>query len=92
MRPARGLTSIMYGSGGYGARRRAVVFGKAPATSATFLPRRDDRDVALRVAVGEGGLTMNQLANETGLSVSRVSRIVAEQELRRQSEVPRPER
>ena len=28
----------------------------------------------------EGGLTMTNLARETGLSVSRVSRIIAEQE------------
>jgi putative transposase len=53
---------------------------KLPATWASYLQRHGERDAALRAAVREGGMTMTELARETGLSVSRVSRVVAEQD------------
>jgi hypothetical protein len=39
-----------------------------------------DRDVALLRAYREGGLTMTRLAQDSGLSVTHVSRLIAKQE------------
>jgi putative transposase len=51
---------------------------QAPANWAHFLRTADhDRDTALHAAYTQGGLTMSHLATQTGLSVSRVSRIIA---------------
>ncbi len=52
----------------------------APAGLAPFLRRHGNRNQALYAGYKEGGLTMTQLARECGLSVSRVSRVVASME------------
>jgi hypothetical protein len=49
-----------------------------PASWAEFLSNAGNhRDTALYAAYTQGGLTMSHLAAQTGLSVSRVSRIIA---------------
>lgn len=51
---------------------------QVPASWAQFLSNAgQDRDAALHAAYTQGGLTMSHLATQTGLSVSRVSRIIA---------------
>jgi DNA-binding MarR family transcriptional regulator len=40
-----------------------------------------DRNLALAAAYRQGGLTMTHLASQTGLSVSRVSRLIAAAEI-----------
>jgi putative transposase len=49
----------------------------APAGLAAFMARHEGRDDALHAAYRQGGMTMTQLARDSGLSVSRVSRIIA---------------
>jgi hypothetical protein len=53
---------------------------KAPCSLAAFKTLHGDRDRALHAAYTQGGMTMTSLATESGLSVSRVSRIVAQVE------------
>ena len=49
----------------------------AEKTLADWLAQDSDRDQALHRAYTEGGLTMSAMARELGLSVSRVSRLIA---------------
>jgi DNA-binding MarR family transcriptional regulator len=44
---------------------------------ADFLGANSGRDEALYVAYKQGGLTMSQIALQSGLSLSRISRIVS---------------
>ena len=48
-----------------------------PTTVAAYLRRHGNRDAAMHAAYKDGGLTMTQIAAECGLSISRVSRVVA---------------
>ncbi len=57
-------------------RQRAV-----PLNLQQLMRQGASREQALHTAYREGGLTMTQLARELGLSVSRVSRLIAAQEL-----------
>ena len=50
---------------------------KVRKTVAAFLALHADRDLAMSAAYRDGGLTMTQIAAECGLSVSRVSRVIA---------------
>jgi len=50
---------------------------KRPGTLQDCLKRNDDRAQALRLAYRECGITMSAMAQELGLSVSRVSRLIA---------------
>jgi hypothetical protein len=50
---------------------------RKPAALAHFLGASTGRDEALCAAYTEGGLTMSQIALQSGLSVSRISRIVS---------------
>jgi putative transposase len=45
-------------------------------------PADAERGAALRAAYVQGGLTMTEIARRTGLSVSRVSRLIAREELK----------
>jgi putative transposase len=56
---------------------------KLPITLAAFVEAHQDRDAALHAAYKTAGLTMTQIAAERGLSVSRVSRVIAAVELTR---------
>jgi REP element-mobilizing transposase RayT len=47
-----------------------------PRDLASFVAQTGDRDRALHTAYRDGGMTMTQLARESGLSVSRVSRLI----------------
>lgn len=61
-----------------GRRSRPVVNTKAaPGQWADWLARSDSREQALYQAHTEGGMSMSVLAQTLGLSVSRVSRLVA---------------
>ena len=65
-----------------GTRRRASaevprVQRKRPGTLQDYLNRNADRAQALRLAYRECGITMSAMARELGLSVSRVSRLIA---------------
>jgi REP element-mobilizing transposase RayT len=51
-----------------------------PATLAQLMAQSTSRENALHAAYTQHGWTMTQLANELGLSVSRVSRIIAARE------------
>jgi hypothetical protein len=51
-----------------------------PRELSDFLSLTGDRDSALYAAYREGGMTMTQLARESALSVSRVSRLIAKLE------------
>lgn len=53
---------------------------RSPATLQECLKRTSDRASALRMAYRDHGSTMTALAREVGLSVSRVSRLIAEAE------------
>lgn len=63
------------------ARKRSKEVPRAqrtlPTTLAAFLRAHQDRDLALHAAYKRGGMTMTQLAAESGLSISRVSRVIA---------------
>jgi putative transposase len=51
-----------------------------PRDLAAWLALHDSRDQALWMAVRHGGITMTAIASELGLSVSRVSRLIARAE------------
>jgi hypothetical protein len=55
---------------------------RRPASLASMLAERDDRDEAIVHAYRNGGFTMTAIARHLGLSVSRVSRVVATCEAR----------
>ncbi len=60
-----------------------------PASWAQFLSNAgQDCDAALHAAYTQGGLTMSHLATQAGLSVSRVSRIIATVESAPRHEMP----
>lgn len=79
---------IFLGDAAFVERMLRAATGTPPEPSARWVraqwrawcERYPDRAEALFAAHFEGGLTMTSLARETGLSVSRVSRIIAEQE------------
>jgi DNA-directed RNA polymerase specialized sigma subunit len=48
--------------------------------SAWLAECQGDRDQALYLAYQQGGMTMTQLAKESGLSISHVSRLIAKRE------------
>jgi len=50
---------------------------KVRATVASYLALHADRNLAMMAAYRDGGLTMTVIAAECGLSVSRVSRVIA---------------
>ncbi len=49
----------------------------APHTFAQYLNRHADRAAAMHAAYTQGGLTMTQIATDSGLSVSRISRMIS---------------
>ncbi len=53
---------------------------RSPSSLAALTKLHGERDGALHAAYTQGGMTMTRLAAESGLSVSRVSRIVAQVE------------
>lgn len=53
-----------------------------PRTTAEWIAETGDRAEGLRMAFREGALTMTAMAREIGLSVSRVSRLIADAEAR----------
>ena len=61
-------------------------------SAASFVPRHSERDKMLYLAYIDGGLSMSQIAAHAGISVSRVSRLVArfESRLRRAPESVTP--